>query len=146
MIQRKQTIWLLIAALLNVGVFFFDLYRAHLPIGGMDTIARLRVADHFPTLLIALIIVAVPFVTIFLFKNRKQQRNMAMIGILGCISFISLTLMRVNALGKSIPAPTEGNYWIGAVLPVAAIVFLIMAIAGISKDEKMVRSSFDRLR
>jgi hypothetical protein len=146
MIQRKQTLWLLLAALLNTGVFFFDLYHAHTIVDGMDTLTRLRVADHFPSLLVALIMVAVPFITIFLFKNRKQQQRMALISILACISFISLVLMRVNSLNGAVPAPTDGAYWIGAILPVVSIVLLIMAIIGISKDEKMVRSSFDRLR
>lgn len=39
----------------------------------------------------------------------------------------------------------DGNYGIGSVLPVAAIILLIIAISGIRKDEKLVRS-VDRLR
>lgn len=145
MIQRKQSIWLFIAALLNAGVFYFDLYRAHATINGADIVMPLRVADHYPSLLIALVMTALPFVTIFMFGNRKRQMRMSFVGILAIISFITLLLSRVTSLSKLIPPPTSGSYWIGAVLPVIAIVFLIMAIFGIRRDEKLVKS-VDRLR
>lgn len=146
MIQRKQTIWLLLAALLNAGVFFFDLYYSSVLLDGVETVKHLRVNDHFPTLLVALVMVLLPFVAIFMFKNRKQQRTMAIVGILSVINFIGLVMMRVNTLNDSLVGTGTGSYWVGSVLPVISIIFLILAIGGINKDEKLVRSSFDRLR
>jgi len=145
MIQRKQSIWLFIAALLNAGVFYFDLYRAHMNANGADIIMPLRVADHFPSLLIALLMTALPFISIFMFGNRKQQIRMSFGGILAIVAFITLLMFRVTSLDKLIPPPTSGTYWIGSVLPVISVVFMFMAIAGIRRDDKLVKS-VDRLR
>jgi uncharacterized membrane protein YqjE len=146
MLQRKQSLWLFIAALLGAGVVYFDIYKTHTMVNGVDSPgASLRVADHFPSLLIALVMTALPLVTIFLFNTRKRQINLAMLTILADVAFIALQLWRVSALGTATPPPTSGSYWIGAVLPVAAIVFLIMGISGIRRDDKLVRS-VDRLR
>jgi len=147
MIQRKQSIWLLIAALLNAGVFYFDLYRYHNVLTGTTPIAptNLNVSNHYPSLLIAMVMTALPFITIFMFGNRKRQIRMSFASILAILSFTSMMLWRVTNLGRLTPPPTSGNYWIGAILPVIALVFIIMAMVAIRKDEKLVKSA-DRLR
>lgn len=145
MIQRKQSLWLLLAALLNAGVLFFDIYRSHSMVNGVDTVNRLRVSDHFPSLLIALVMIALPFIAIFMFGNRRRQTRLAAMSIVATLAFITLSLSRVGSLGKQTPPPTDGSYWIGAIVPVIAVVFLILAIAGIRHDEKLVKS-VDRLR
>ncbi len=145
MIQRKQSIFLLLAALLNAGVFYFDLYRTHTIINGADTLGQLRVSDHYPSLLVALVITIVPLVTIFMYGNRKRQMAMSFATIIALLSFISLLLARVGNLGKTVPPPSSGSYWIGAVLPVISLVLVLLAIFGIRKDEKLVKS-MDRLR
>lgn len=153
MIQRKQSLWLLIAALLNAGVFYFDLYKydAGAPKPLLDkqvmvsSAMHLRVADHFPSLLIALVMTLLPLVTIFLFKNRKRQIGISFISMIAIIAFMALTLKRVSDLGALAPPPVNASYGAGAVLPVAALVFLFLAILGIRKDNKLVKS-MDRLR
>lgn len=145
MIQRKQSIWLLLAALLSAGVLLFDLYRGEIRIGEISEHKVLRVADHYPSLLIALVMSILPFITIFMFSNRKRQITMSAVSIVSTISFLAMMLNRVTNLGKLTPPVTEGSYWIGAVLPVLSIVFLVLAISGIRRDEKLVRST-DRLR
>lgn len=145
MIQRKQSIWLLLASLLGAGVFFFDLYRAEIRTGDIIENKVLRVADHYPSLLLALVVVLLPLVTIFMFTNRKRQIRMTMIAILSTISFLTMMLTRVTGLSKLTPPATSGSYWVGAVLPVLSFVFLVLAVLGIRSDEKLVRSA-DRLR
>ena len=142
MIQRKQSLYLFIAALLNAGVFYFDLYKTHTMVNGADTLGQLRVSDHYPSLLLALVMTLLPFITIFMFGNRKRQMRMSFVSILAVISFITLTLSRVTRIT---PPPSSGSYWIGAVLPVIAVVFLFLAILGIRRDENLVKS-MDRLR
>lgn len=145
MIQRKQSIWLLLAALLNAGVFLFASYRYDIVNGEMTDHKQLLVTDHYPSLLVALVITLLPLLTIFMFRNRKQQMRMAIYCIVSVASYVTLMLTRVSHLEKSTPAPVNGSYWIGAVLPVLSAIFLIMAFAGIRRDEKLVRS-VDRLR
>ncbi len=142
MIQRKQSLWLLIAALLNAGVLYFGVYRYHIMENGVDTLKEVRVNDHFPSLLIALVMAILPLITIFMFGNRKRQIAMSFVSILAVCSFIAIALQRTRNLNA---LPSSESYWVGAVLPVAAVVFLFMAIMGIRKDEKLVRS-VDRLR
>ena len=147
MIQRKQSFWLFIAALLNAGVFYFDLYRytVHAAANGADATkdspGHITVAGQFPLLLVAIIMTLLPLVSIFLFKKRRRQIGLAVVSILACVSFISLLLMYVAHLSNSL----NGSYWIGSVLPVISIVFLFLAISGIARDEKLVKS-VDRLR
>ncbi len=142
MIQRKQSLWLLIAALLNAGVLYFGVYRYHIMENGVDTLKEVRVNDHFPSLLIALVMAILPLITIFMFGNRKRQIAMSFLSILAVCSFVTIALSRTRNLNA---LPSSESYWVGALLPVAAVVFLFMAIIGIRKDEKLVRS-VDRLR
>jgi dipeptide/tripeptide permease len=142
MLQRKQSLWLLIAALLNAGVFYFGLYRYHIIENGVDTPRQIRVNDHLPSLLIALVMTLLPLVTIFMFRARKRQLTLCFVSILAVCSFITIALQRTKNLNA---VPASESYWIGTVLPVVSIVFLIMAMIGIRKDEKLVRS-VDRLR
>ncbi len=145
MIQRIQSVWLLLAALCCLSLFFFDIYHATVMINGTATVQYVRVNDHYPSLLIALVITIMPLGTIFLFKNRKRQRSIAVFGIVAIIGFITMTLSRVTKFNTDNPTATDASYWIGAVLPAIAIIFLILAIRGINKDEKLVKS-LDRLR
>lgn len=138
LIFRKQSLWLLLASLLSAGVFVFDLYRA-------DGIDPLRVANHYPALLLAVVMVALPFITIFMYRDRKRQVRMTAMSMLSCSVFVSYTLSRVTRLSDNVPAPTNGIYWIGSVIPLAAMIFLIMALLRIRHDDKLVRS-MDRLR
>ncbi|XZF12972.1 DUF4293 domain-containing protein [Chitinophagaceae bacterium MMS25-I14] len=145
MIQRIQTVWLLLAALVNAVLFEVNLYTAHMVQNGADTEVKINVTGHYPTLLIAAVITLIPLIAIFLFKNRKRQRALTAFGIVATIGFIATIIMRVTNLNNSVPAPTNGSYSILSVLPVISAVFLVMAIKGIRKDEKLVKS-LDRLR
>jgi hypothetical protein len=145
MLQRKQSIWLFLAALCNAGVFYFDFYRYHVMDNGVDTVKYLRVSDHYPSLLIALVMTILPLITIFMFGNRKRQMSMSAMSIFIIGAFIAMTLNRVTNIRTLVPPPTSESYWIGGVLPIISIIFLIMAIFGIRKDDKLVRSA-DRLR
>lgn len=145
MIQRKQSLWLLIAALMNGATFITPLYKWHDTTNGGDIARELRVNDHYPSLIAALVITILPLFAIFMFRIRKRQIGMTTAAILGTMSFIGMMLSRVSAVNKMIPPPSGGTYWAGAILPVIAIIFMILAILGIRRDEKLVRS-MDRLR
>lgn len=149
MIQRIQSLWLLIAslisALLMIDWYTGYVYKADVPHGLGAIVTYLRIADHFPSLLIAVVMVALPLVTIFFFKNRKRQRSLSRIALLTSIAFIAVSLMHIENFKNTSPMPRNGSYRAGIVVPVIVIVFLFMAINGIKKDEKLVKS-MDRLR
>ena len=145
MIQRKQSLWLLLAALVNAGLFYFALYKSDIIQNGITVVQNVRVNDHYPSLIVALVITLIPAIAIFMYKSRTKQRNMALFAVVANIGFIASTLMRVSNLNNGTSAPVNGTYWIGSVLPIISVVFLFMAISGIRKDEKLVKS-LDRLR
>ena len=145
MIQRIQSLWLLLAGLLNTGILFFDLYKYNIVLDGLSITKSLKVSDHYVSLVMVVLIALLPIVALFLFTNRKKQMGITVISMISCMLFISMTLWRVTGINKLVPPPSSGNYWIGAVLPVIAILFLVLALSGIKKDEKLVKS-MDRLR
>jgi hypothetical protein len=145
MIQRKQTIWLLLAAILNALLFYFDLYRANMMENGIAVIQHLRINDHYPSLLVAIIITVLPLIAMFMYKARSRQKSLVLLSMVATIGFIALVLMRVSNYNNGTSAPVSGTYWIGAVLPVLSFILLIMALSGIRKDEKLIKS-LDRLR
>lgn len=146
MIQRKQSLWLLLAALLSAGILVTSLFSWHEMVNGVDIPHELRVNNNYPLLIVTVVLILVPAVTIFMYGNRKRQMAMCVTGIVSCISFIGLMQGRIHTeTSKAVAAITNSSYSIGAVLPVLAIFFFILAILGIRKDEKLVKS-MDRLR
>jgi len=77
-------------------------------------------------------------VIIFLFKNRKQQIWLCLLGILVAGLLIFLYVLEMNKLIKPIPALTS-------VLPLFILIGYFMAFRNIRKDEKLVKS-LDKLR
>lgn len=124
-------------------------YITHSTMNGMDTsidsMGKITVSEHFPSLLVAIVMTLLPLVAIFLFKNRGRQMGITALAIVAVIGFEALMLMYVGNLGKQATPPTTGSYWIGAILPVIAMIFMFFAIAGIRRDQKLVKS-VDRLR
>ena len=143
MIQRMQSVWLFLAALLNGALFISPLYKYQ----SAEASDNLLSANNFyPLMIIAAVITFMPLMTIFLFKNRKKQIRMIVVSILATISFIAVMMMRISSIKKGLPEPINDQYLIpGSLLPVVAILFMIVAIRGVNKDEKLVKS-MDRLR
>ncbi len=144
MIQRKQSLFLLIAALLNGCLLVTALYKWHETVNGVDMPHELRINDHYPSLIIAMVMILLPLVSIFMFRNRKRQLALSFVSIVSIGGFIAMMLSRVSALKQATPN-VGGAYGIGAVLPIVSLLFLVLAIMGIRKDEKLVKS-MDRLR
>ena len=141
MIQRKQTLWLLLAgifAFISLKTSFFSGIRTN------DTIHKdvVFVSASYNMLLTIFTIATatVAIITIFLFKNRKLQMRFSILSFL--LSLLTLGLYYWQS--KSfITAQTSVN--LTAIIPFAIPVLIIMAIVGINKDEKLIKS-VDRLR
>jgi len=149
MIQRIQSVWLFLAAIFSALLFLGYtgvVYKADIPQGFGSVVRELTVSGHFPSLIVAVLMTLIPLVALFMFKNRKQQKTITLIGLLVSLMFTVLNLMRISGFEKNTsPQPVNGSYQIGSVIPILVIIFLILAIRGIRKDEKLIRS-MDRLR
>ncbi len=139
MLQRLQSIWLLLAAGFNAITFRFPFYSGDwtkdlLP----GFIVELNARTTIWLSILTVITAALAFVTIFLFDNRKLQLKLTYAGI-----FLSVVLLTVYIIemGNFL----TGNVAIWAVFYFAILGCFILAARGILKDEKLIKS-MDRLR
>lgn len=148
MIQRIQSIWLFLAAALNGLLFISPLYRYNFATLGLiySPWVEERVNTFTPLFILAALITLLPLVTIFFFKDRKRQKGMTIMCIISIFTFLSVMMMHVSNLKNGTPPATNFEYVLPGFIPsVIALVFLFFAIAGIRKDDKLVKS-MDRLR
>jgi len=140
MLQRIQTIWLLLAATCSFISLKITFYAGNLIAEGttsnsVGAFSKITGMDN-PILTTAVGVMSL--ICIFLYKNRKQQ-------IKFCIAafFIEISLLIFYYfLTKTFK---EGTLAIGAGIHLFIIIFILLAIAGIRKDNKIIAES-DRLR
>ncbi|NAS32486.1 DUF4293 family protein [Flavobacteriaceae bacterium R38] len=136
MLQRIQTLYLLITAIIAGGLIF--LLNLWVTVDGEIIYAKNEIL--FLGLFESSALLAM--ITIFLFKNRKLQFVLNRLNII--LNFILLGIFVVRSLSIS----GESNIsekGIGMLLPIISIVFLVLANKAIKKDEDLVKS-VDRLR
>ncbi|GAA4112775.1 DUF4293 domain-containing protein [Aquimarina addita] len=136
MIQRIQTIYLLLVAALSGGISFL------FPYGISQSGAVLFIQDNMTVLGIFVGSAFLSLLTIFLFKNRKLQFVLGRINIL--LNFILLGVFVYWLLPVSGETQVSEKD-IGMFIPVISIVLLVIANKAIKKDEDLVKS-VDRLR
>ncbi len=136
MLQRIQTIYLFLAALISgVLIFFVSLWtnKAGESVFVEDVLVALGLFIGSAVL---------SFISILLFNNRKLQFVLGRINIL--LNFFLLGVFVYWSL--SVPGEMEiSEKGIGMFIPVLSIVFLVLANKAIKKDEDLVKS-VDRLR
>jgi glycerol-3-phosphate acyltransferase PlsY len=135
MIQRIQTIWLLLAATASLLSLKFPFYS------GMkenNVFTQLHGLSVFVLLILSVAVALLALATIFLFKNRKLQTQLSLLGFLLQAIVVVVYFLEAKIF-------IEGNYALTAVLTLVVPVFFILAWMGIRKDEKLIKS-MDRLR
>lgn len=136
MIQRIQTIYLFIAALLSGVLIFF------VPLWSTEAGEPVYVEEVIIALALFLGSAVLSVITIFLYKKRKLQFVLGRINIL--LNFFLLGFFVYWSL--SLPGEMEiSEKGIGMFVPVLSIVFLVLANKAIKKDEDLVKSA-DRFR
>lgn len=136
MIQRIQTIYLLLATLVSAGLIFM------VPLYGNLQGEAVWAEDKI--LYIALFVASaiLSLLTIFLFKKRQLQFVLGRLNII--LNFILLgVLIYQSQIISGGAAASEKD--IGMLIPVISIVFIAMANKAIKRDEDLVKS-VDRLR
>lgn len=142
MIQRIQSIYLLLVAILSAGlIFVFNLWKlAEVKVFALDLFSEESIMSKLvPVLFLAS--AALALYTIFAFKDRKKQFVLSRLIIL-----INLFLLGVLIyLSLNLPGEVTSEKGIGMFIPTVAILFSVMANKAIKKDEDLVKS-VDRLR
>jgi len=138
MIQRQQTLWLLLATACGVLSYLFPFGTGKELIKDMQAERVLDAASNFFLLILTAASVILSTVTIFFFKDRKMQGRLCILGILLSLGVLVIYIMEYRKL----ISPTLALY---CVLPLLILIGYFMAYRGIRKDEKLVKS-LDKLR
>ncbi|HFC00448.1 MAG TPA: DUF4293 family protein [Phaeodactylibacter sp.] len=146
MIQRIQTIFLALAAACAFGLFGLPFATSAQSTDTTSLFADgiYNINDHIGLLVLFSAAGALTFISIFLFKNRKQQLLLGRMAIVANVIGIILVLVLLFQDGTKAGA-AEVQEQIGVGLPILFLVFAFLAQRYISKDEKLVKS-MDRLR
>ncbi|MDF3077884.1 MAG: hypothetical protein K0S09_1773 [Sphingobacteriaceae bacterium] len=155
MIQRIQTIWLVLASLALFCLFLFPYLQVMKPDGSAQAIKVTGVYEvmnnepvktqEFTGFTILTVIVALlPLVIIFFYKERKKQIALCYLVIVSIIGYGFWLAQTAKGIIGNIQLDIQ-NYGIGVLLPSIAIIFIILALKAIRHDEKLIKSA-DRLR
>ena len=155
MIQRKQTLFLLLAIIAYAVCLFLPIASVEPKAMGIDTLiynlglvsdGGIKVSNTLLPLFLDLVVcVALALVTIFKYKNRKAQMSLCSITMLfSLLWYIDYVLIY---LGMIPVAEVEGAMEVkfAACLPFISIILVALAKMGIHDDEKLVKAA-DRIR
>ncbi len=157
MIQRIQTVWLLLSSLVLLGLFMFPYVNyidlvglgKNIYVSGVYTSVNNVTSKESSFLLmtIATVVLAIiPLLIIFKYKNRKMQLSLIMLQVvLICLFAIWMFVAANNILDLINQSIGASNIGIGFFLLPVSIIFLGLAIRGIRNDEKLIKSA-ERLR
>lgn len=136
MLQRIQTIWLLLAAICAFLGLQFPFYVGTNKEGIPSYI--LKGTDSIPLIVVTAAVGVIALVAIFLYKNRKLQLRVCVAGLVleALLPFLYYTRLK-EFMG--------GTYALTALLQGATLLFFFLAAKGISNDDKIIKES-NRLR
>ena len=139
MIQRVQSLWLLLAAVFGFLTFKLPFYSGNkkdiVPPTGTEP---LKASSQILLLVLASSVIIICFAALVMYKKRKQQLNLTIINIILSIVLIVIYFMQIQNFEK-------GFLSLSCLFTLAIPVFLFLAARGIWRDEKLIRS-LDRLR
>lgn len=145
MIQRIQTVYLLLAAAAGAAPWFFNLWRARLV---NNTYSYFSGQSSYLYFVLMMVIIVLALVSIFLFKRRRLQLRLTILNILLSVGLIALQYYLIEGEKKRLTDTAvldSSTYLPAAFLPVLIVVLLFLAARGIYKDERLVKS-LNRLR
>lgn len=138
MIQRIQSLWLLLAATCAFAGFKFSYYS-----GNKLNDTALYELNATSTLLLMVTTIAVgvlALINIFLYKKRSLQLKLCVLGILLEAVLIFLYYREIQNF-----IPDKSTYSLTAILHSVIVLAFVLAARGINKDSKLLKES-DRLR
>jgi len=136
MIQRIQTIWLILAAACSGGlVFLVSLWVD----GEGNEVVAMDETSYFGAFAVSTIL---SLLAIFLYNNRKLQTVINRLNILLNLILLGVFVYRALTMSGATAVAEKG---IGMFIPILSIVLLVLANRAIRKDEQLVKS-VDRLR
>lgn len=165
MIQRIQSIFLLLVAILHIILFFLPVWEAgsgtpetkgrHIDMGinevYYDNYKESTAGPEFEGLTMAtgainISIIALSIISIFLYRRRITQLRLSRLAVILECALLALLFWIIEQSKELFPDDNfEEYYKVGLFLPIVGIILLYMAGRKILADERLVRSA-DRLR
>ncbi|MFD2743354.1 MULTISPECIES: DUF4293 domain-containing protein [Sphingobacterium] len=157
MIQRIQSVWLLLSGLVLTTLFLFP-YVNYIDLVGLGK--QIYVSGIYTSVnneavkqesfilqsIVAVFIAVMPLVLIFLYKDRKRQIKFIYLQLVLIVLFaVWMYVSANNVLSANNQYLSANNIGIGFFLLPVSIIFLSMALGAIRNDEKLIKSA-DRLR
>ncbi|MDR2907642.1 MAG: DUF4293 domain-containing protein [Bacteroidales bacterium] len=156
MIQRKQTIYLILSALSFVLLFIFPF--ANFPLGTelICNISILGIQDmpldstnylFFIMQVLATGVIALTGVSVFMYTKRPLQIRLCAFAFIVNILIIGAMFLTSSVISNELRLPehTPVNYLFPTYIPMVTLILIMMAQRAIRKDEAMVQS-LNRLR
>lgn len=138
MIQRIQSVWLLLASIFDAITFRFPFYIGDWKKDTVPDLVDLN-AERTPVLTIVSVLIGMlAFVTIFFFNNRKLQLRLTYAGILISAVLLLLYFLEIGNFNR-------GEMALWSLFYFAVLLFYLLAARGIRSDQKLIKS-LDRLR
>lgn len=160
MIQRVQTIYMLASVIAILSMHFFWLASFATPEAtfSLTSLGLSCATEGFETdlmawdlFLVLLVMLALPLVTIFLYKNRKLQLHMLIYTAVLDLCYYGLLWYKVDQYSDMVLAKIDSNVldvalnYMMLAMPALSIFCLIMAMRGVIYDIALLKS-LDRLR
>ena len=138
MLQRMQTIWLLLATVFSFLTLRFPVYNGNKLVNETSEYNMLSATSSLFLIILSVATGLIALIAVFLYKNRGLQQKLCFVGLLLYIISGMLYYTQIKSF-------TEGAFTLWAVFYFLIPVCFILAIRGIYRDQRLVKS-IDRLR
>lgn len=136
MIQRVQTLWMLLAVAAIFLTLKTSFYSGTLLTD--NSFHSITGMDNYGIMILTIAMGTTLFVNIFLFKHRTIQFRICLFALLAECLIIFLYFRQIKNYSK-------GNFDLWCALHLFILLFIFLAARGIYKDEKLIKDS-SRLR
>jgi hypothetical protein len=138
MLQRQQTLWLLLALVCAILSYRFPFATGHAYEKEILADFTLNAGNNFIILFATGVLILFAGITIFMYKDRKLQMKLCIIAMLLTLGTLTLYIIKTLSLVK----PTVS---LTSILVLGILIGFFFAYQRIRYDEKLVRS-LDKLR
>ena len=137
MIQRQQTLWLLLSTISAFLSYVLPFFSGTKQVNDLIEKAIVDGGSSFFLLILTGASLILSLVTIFMFKDRKLQFKLCIAGIVLSALILVVYFLEIKKL--------SGSLSLSAIFAFAIPIGYLMAARGVWKDEKLVKS-LDKLR
>jgi LPXTG-motif cell wall-anchored protein len=138
MIQRQQSLWLLLAAVSAFLSYKLPFFSGTRLVDNLSTADELTGGSNFLLLVLTGACMLLAVVAIFLFKNRKLQFRMSITGAVMTVFLLVFYFLEARKF-------QTGSVSLSCLFVFAMLAGFIFAAKGIHNDEKLIKS-LDKLR